>query len=75
MKSYLNSTPARDQRRERLEELRNGLKAFGISKTEALQIINLMPSTSVELYLVIPNIEERYNEKQISELLAIINRS
>lgn len=72
VKLYLNQTPAKDQRRDKLETLKNALKPLGITKAEFLQIANLMPSTSVELYLIIPNIEERLNETQIAEVLKLV---
>lgn len=72
VKLYLNHTPAKDQRREKLETLKNSLKPLGITKAEFLQIANLMPSTSVELYLIIPNIEERLSETQIADVLKFV---
>ena len=72
VRKYLNTTPAKDQRREKLEIIKEKLKKMGISVTEFLQIANLMPSTTVELYLIIPNIEERFTDAQISEILSII---
>ena len=45
---------------------------MGITRTEALQIVNIMPSTAVELYLIIQNIEERYNDAQVLEILEIV---
>ena len=41
------------------ENLDRSLESYGLTKGEALQIINHMPTTLVELHLIIENIEDR----------------
>lgn len=48
------------------------LNQFSLSKAERLQIVNLMPRQLVELYLIVPQIEEKFSEEEISILLGII---
>jgi DNA-directed RNA polymerase subunit F len=72
IREYLDMTPAKKQRGEGIRKSMEKMKALGINKTEALQIVNLMPTTPVELYLIISNIEERLAEGQVGELLECI---
>lgn len=50
--SYLNGTPSKHLSEERLKELMEYLLQFSLTKAEKLQIINLLPKSPVELYLV-----------------------
>jgi DNA-directed RNA polymerase subunit F len=72
VRRYLNSTPAHTQQREPLEALLKSLDQYGLSKAERLQIVNLMPTQLVELYLIVSKIEERFSEDEIARLLEII---
>jgi len=72
VRRYLNSTPASTQRREQLEHLLKELEKFSLTKAERLQILNLMPHLLVELYVIVPQIEERFSDEEISNLLSLI---
>jgi len=50
--SYLNGTPSKHLSGEKLRELMEYLLQFSLTKAEKLQIINLLPRSPVELYLV-----------------------
>lgn len=75
IREHLNTTPALGQRREKLTSLCSSLKKYDLSKGEILQILNNMPKETVELYLIIPDIEERVNEQHVSEILNLIKLS
>ncbi|CAG9315805.1 unnamed protein product [Blepharisma stoltei] len=75
IRTYLNTTPAYNQRRESLTLLSENLQKYDLSKGEILQILNHQPKEAVELYLIIGNIEERVNEQQIQEILSLIKSS
>lgn len=47
-------------------------KALGLSRVEALQLLNLRPTTLVELHLVIANCEARLAPERLDELLALV---
>ena len=71
VRNYLNSTPAHTQRREDIELYLHKIAKFNLSKPEKLQLVNLKPKKPVDLYLIIPTIEERLTQEEIDELLAL----
>ena len=44
------------------------------SRAEKLQLLNITPISPVEIQLVIEEVEERFSEQEISELLEIISK-
>jgi len=56
-----------------LKELLEYLSSVPLTKGERLQIVNLLPKTEVELYLIIEECEERLEEKDIMGILKKIN--
>ena len=49
-----------------------GSTEWCLSFTPCLQFINLQPTQQVECYLIIQDLEERFNEGQIEELLQLV---
>ena len=47
---------------------------FGLARSEALQILNFMPSEAVELHLLIDDLDSRFSTKQQDGLLEAISR-
>jgi hypothetical protein len=47
---------------------------FGLSRTEVLQVLNLAPTSEVEVHLVIDGAESRLGEERIAELLDVVAR-
>lgn len=50
------------------------LLAIPIFRAEKLQLVNLRPTQPVELQLVIEEIEERFNEEEISEIIELVTK-
>ncbi|XP_076809939.1 DNA-directed RNA polymerase III subunit RPC9-like [Clavelina lepadiformis] len=71
---YLNETPAGLQNEEIIPEVVKALSSFGLTKAEKLQLINLRPTTAVEISLIVEESEERISENQIEEILRIISQ-
>jgi len=71
---YLNETPAALQTPECIEDVLKSLVSYGLTKAEKLQLINLRPTTAVEISLIIEEIEERVTEVQVEEILEIVSR-
>lgn len=46
-------------------------QSLGLTPGEALQVINLRPSSLVEVHLLVENCEERLSEEQLGTLLAL----
>jgi len=73
VKEYLNSTPVQKLTREQIENQVTNLAGLALSKAEKLQLLNLQPTTVVELYLVMSNLEERFSEEEIQTILKSFN--
>ena len=58
--------------REELQALAAEVKAFGLTRAEAQQLLDLRPSTLVELHLVISDCEARLEPERLEELLALV---
>jgi len=69
---YLEQTPCVEQNQDIITRFYNEIKRFDLKKTEILQIINLRPTTPVELQLIIEDSETRLTEAQSTELIELI---
>lgn len=69
---YLSNTPCAQQSPESIKEFMKAMGAYKLTKAEKLQLLNLRPSTAVELQVVIEEIEERLTEDEITKLLESI---
>jgi DNA-directed RNA polymerase subunit F len=54
-----------------------GIKAMklGLTEAEIMQILNNVPTTDVEIYLIIEECGERLSEEQITDLCELIKES
>ena len=71
---YLNDTPSAIQTEESIQSVTKSLAPYKLTKAEKLQLINLRPTTDVELSLIIEENEERLSDQQIEEVLEIVSR-
>jgi len=69
---YLKETPASVQTPETIENTVRALAPYGLTKAEKLQIVNLRPTTAVELSLIVEESEERITEDQVEEIINIV---
>ncbi|CAF2809042.1 unnamed protein product [Rotaria sp. Silwood2] len=69
---YLEQTPCIEQNPDILRQFYNEVKKFDLKKNEILQILNLHPTTPVELQLIIEDSETRLSETQSNELIDLI---
>uniref|UniRef100_A0A914C280 DNA-directed RNA polymerase III subunit RPC9 n=1 Tax=Acrobeloides nanus TaxID=290746 RepID=A0A914C280_9BILA len=69
---YLSTSPAAAQNRQHIEKLILSVEKFKLFPFEIMQLINLRPSTQVELQLLIEEAEERLTVDQVDELLKMI---
>ena len=49
------------------------LHEFKLTKAEKLQIVNLLPRTMVEFYLIVEECEDRFGEDEVERILQQIN--
>lgn len=69
---YLENTPCNQQTPETITACLKALERFNLSKNEKLMIINLPPTTALEIQLMIEESEERLTEEQVNEILQIV---
>jgi DNA-directed RNA polymerase subunit F len=69
---YLEQTPCIEQNQDIITKFYHEVKKFDLKKSEILQILNLRPTTPVELQLIIEDSETRLTEVQSNELIELI---
>jgi DNA-directed RNA polymerase subunit F len=45
-----------------------------LTRAELVQVINLAPASAVEVHLIVEDCEERLNEQQVEQLIAVVAR-
>lgn len=66
---YLKETPCSTQTSEQLANFLEFMSRYELTKAEKLQILNLRPRSTVEIYLIIEECEERFTEEDLEEML------
>lgn len=70
---YLEDTPAAMiPHADMIRDITLKLRPFNLTKSEKLEIINHLPTSLVELQLLVEESEERFTEEQMNEMLNII---
>ncbi|KAG9084698.1 hypothetical protein FRC06_003939 [Ceratobasidium sp. 370] len=58
-----------------IRNLTRMLGKFSLTKSEKLQIVNLAPRQLVELYVIVENLEERFSDDDLNEMLQLVEQS
>ncbi|CAE6391115.1 unnamed protein product [Rhizoctonia solani] len=58
-----------------IRNLTRSLGKFSLTKSEKLQIVNLAPRQLVELYVIVENLEDRFNDEDLAEMLELVGES
>ncbi|KAG2237874.1 RNA polymerase Rpb4-domain-containing protein [Thamnidium elegans] len=66
---YLKETPCSTQTPEQVSDFLQALSKYDLTKAEKLQILNWRPKSTVEIYLIIEECEERFSEEDLEEML------
>ncbi|KAI9366355.1 RNA polymerase Rpb4-domain-containing protein [Pilaira anomala] len=66
---YLKGTPCSTQTPEQIANFLQALSKYELTKAEKLQILNWRPRSTVEIYLIIEECEERFSEEDLEEML------
>lgn len=69
---YLEKTPCQHQDAELVKDFTKRLEPYKLTKAEKLQLLNHLPTTAVEIQLLIEESEERLSEEQTDEILTIV---
>lgn len=70
---YLKTTPIANQTREKIANYIKALEQYDLTHTEAIQLLNFLPSSEVELHLLIEDCAGRLTEENIAALLSEIH--
>lgn len=70
---YLEDTPCKKHTPATITGFLKAVEAFKLTKCEKLTLLNLCPTTALEIQLVIEDSEERLSEEEVSSLLQVIS--
>lgn len=68
---YLENTPAKTQTTESVIEFIKATKIYNLSKYEILWMINDPPTSTLQITLLLEDIEDRLTDDQINEILQL----
>ncbi|KAI5190480.1 hypothetical protein NECID01_0986 [Nematocida sp. AWRm77] len=54
--------------------LKEKLLGFNLTPFEAIQLINTPPKTTLDVYVIVEELEERFTEKDIEKILALLSQ-
>eukprot|EP00249_Psilotum_nudum_P010499 c22576_g1_i1 orf=803-1234(-) len=69
---YIRKTPAGTQTRESVQHYFKEIDNYVLTKAERLQIVNLRPSTAVEVHLIVEDCEERMTDEAVEQFIETI---
>ena len=72
---YLERTPCKELSDDKINGFLTEVQHYGFTKAEKLQILNLRPTSIVEIQLIIEELDERLKtEEELERLIAIIEK-
>ncbi|KAI8922791.1 HRDC-like protein [Entophlyctis helioformis] len=71
---YLEASPVAGQSPDQIQGALAELKSWKLTKAEKLMLINLRPTTRVEVSAVLEECETRLNDDELGQLLEILDR-
>lgn len=69
---YLEDTPCKKQTPEKIREFLRAMQPFNLTKCEKLTLLNLCPTTPLEIQLIVEDSEDRLTEKDVETVLQTI---
>ncbi|KAF7816467.1 DNA-directed RNA polymerase III subunit RPC9 [Senna tora] len=72
---YLVGTPASEQTRENINSFLGNCKKHDLAKAEVLNILNLRPAAAVEIFPIIEQIEDRFPDEEIEEMVEVVKKT
>ncbi|XP_062522761.1 DNA-directed RNA polymerase III subunit RPC9-like [Corticium candelabrum] len=69
---YLTDTSCTLQTPQIIKDFLTALHPFKLTRAEKLQLLNLRPTTAVEIHSIIEECEERLSEDQVDEVMKIV---
>lgn len=73
---HLEKTPCKHQSNETIQKFLRALKPYDFTKAEKLQLLNLRPTSIVEMQLIIEELDERLKtEEELEKLIELIEEN
>ncbi|EZA50533.1 hypothetical protein DMN91_010057 [Ooceraea biroi] len=69
---YLEDTPCKKQSEEKIVEYLKAMESKKLTKAEKLTLLNLCPTTPLEIQLMVEESEERLSEEEVEAVLQIV---
>lgn len=70
---HLEKTPCRHQDKDTIESFMKALERYEFTKAEKLQLLNLRPTSIVEVQLIVEELDERLKtEEELQKLIDLI---
>ncbi|XP_077257697.1 CGRP receptor component [Temnothorax americanus] len=69
---YLEDTPCKKQNPEKIREFLKAMEPIKLTKAEKLTLLNLCPTTKLEIQLMVEENEERLSEEEVETVLQIV---
>ncbi|GFT17294.1 DNA-directed RNA polymerase III subunit RPC9 [Nephila pilipes] len=70
---YIEEMPCATQTPESVKNFLKAIAPYSLTKAEKLQLLNMRPTSLVEIQLLIEESEERFNEDQMNEILRVVS--
>mmetsp|Transcript_71228 Transcript_71228/g.225122 ORF Transcript_71228/g.225122 Transcript_71228/m.225122 type:complete len:140 (+) Transcript_71228:91-510(+) len=70
---FLTQSPVGGYTREGVRSFLDAIEVLQLTKAEKLQLINLRPTSAVEVHLVVEDCEERLKPEQVDNLIELVS--
>ncbi|XP_028163318.1 DNA-directed RNA polymerase III subunit RPC9-like [Ostrinia furnacalis] len=70
---FLQNSDCKNQSAQAIQKFLEAMKAFKLTKTEKLMMVNTPPRTELEIQLIVQESEERLSEEDVRKIISLSN--
>ncbi|XP_063822034.1 DNA-directed RNA polymerase III subunit RPC9-like [Ostrinia nubilalis] len=70
---FLQNSDCKNQSAQAIQKFLEAMKAFKLTKTEKLMMVNTPPRTELEIQLIVQESEERLSEEAVRKIISLSN--